>query len=202
FLSNAFYFALLVVGHEPSIPDFGDEIWMQVGIFTTASVWEEIESRVLLIGVPIMCIDFLFRRERVASPIKYILGGNMEIGIPESGAALFSSLIFGLAHVEWWDFWKFFPAAVTGLFLAYLFMRFGLYAAIILHFMLNFFDMPFVVIDRSSEFGLPIILLVFGLWGFVKYGKTLLGFVYHDLMKVPRPGPPRATTAGDGKTLR
>jgi len=190
FLSNAFYLALLVGGHEPNIPDFGEEIWLQVGSFTTASVWEEIESRVLLIGIPILCVDFLFRRERVASPVKYITGGNMEIGIPESGAALFSSLVFGLAHVELWDFWKFFPTTITGLFLAYLFMRFGLYAAVILHFMLNFFDMPFVVLDSSSEFGLPIIFLVFGLWGFVKYGRTLVGFVYHDLMEVPRPPPP------------
>jgi hypothetical protein len=45
-----------------------------------------------------------------------------------------SAFLFGLAHIPGWGLWKFFPAFVAGLGFGYLFLRFGVTAAILAHF--------------------------------------------------------------------
>jgi hypothetical protein len=96
---------------------------------------------------------------------------------------LFSSLMFGLAHVGLWDFYKVFPTTIMGLFFAYLFMKFGLYAAIILHFTIDFYDIPLVMIDRSYSGTILVVFLLFGLIAFLVYTKALLKFIANRLMK-------------------
>src|SRR5207244_13165229 len=45
-----------------------------------------------------------------------------------------SSVIFGLAHAPGWGLWKVIPAMVAGLGFGYLFLRHGIAAAILAHF--------------------------------------------------------------------
>jgi len=183
FVSIAFYIIVKAAGINPTIPDLDIDLWKLAYVMANASVWEEVTTRVLLLGVPLLAINALFRRDRMGRPWKYILGGNIEFGVVECGLALFSSLMFGLAHVGLWDFYKVFPTTIMGLFFAYLFMKFGLYAAIILHFTIDFYDIPLVMIDRSYSGTILVVFLLFGLIAFLVYTKALLKFVANRLMK-------------------
>jgi membrane protease YdiL (CAAX protease family) len=53
---------------------------------------------------------------------------------------IISGIIFGLAHYPGWDdqVWKVASAAIGGIFFGYLFVRFGLYAAIFMHFITDY----------------------------------------------------------------
>jgi len=155
-------------------PEAEDEAALGIGIYgyiglcmayalANASVWEEIVSRVLLLGIPLLAIDYLFR---------------------ECGLALFSAIMFGLAHVGGWDFYKLIPSTVAGLFLAYMFMKHGLYASIMLHFAVDFYDMPLQMLDRSYSGLIPVVFVLFGFLAFIVYAKALFRFIGHDLMRL------------------
>jgi hypothetical protein len=76
-------------------------------MLANASVWEEIISRVMLIGIPIVIIQ-LFRTRKLDS-LKCLLGG---FGMSRIAMILivFSGIIFGLAHYYSWGMAK---AAIT-----------------------------------------------------------------------------------------
>jgi len=184
FFSIVFYVIIRASGITPKIPDFGEELWMQAYALANASVWEEIVSRVLLLGIPLLAIDYLFRRERAQKLGRYIIGGRIKTGPVECGLALFSAIMFGLAHVGGWDFYKLIPSTVAGLFLAYMFMKYGLYAAIMLHFAVDFYDMPLQMLDRSYSGLIPFVFVLFGFLAFIVYAKALFRFIGHDLMRL------------------
>jgi hypothetical protein len=65
--------------------------------------------------------------------------------------------VFGAAHVPLWDVWKFPSTFVTGLFLGFLFLRYGLAAAIVFHF-LNDYLPPVVALSAQTAF--PVLVVV------------------------------------------
>ena len=101
-----YYFIIESGGAAPNVPSIGREpYWYQIYIYAQASVWEEIISRILLIGVPLLWIDLLFRRDRLQRPRNYFLGGTFKLGAVEVGLIVFSAAMFGLAHAGGWDLW-------------------------------------------------------------------------------------------------
>ncbi|OPY26527.1 MAG: CAAX amino terminal protease self- immunity [Methanomassiliicoccales archaeon PtaU1.Bin030] len=148
---NVIYYLIVgVAGINPSTPSFSTrELWQTLFGFAHASVWEEVASRVLLIGVPLLLID-LVRRTRnpdlqMRRVSNYLLGGGFAIGKKEALLMVFSGLMFGAAHVFSWDLYKVLPAAVAGLAFAYLFLRLGVYASILMHFGIDFMSVPLSV---------------------------------------------------------
>jgi hypothetical protein len=146
----AFYLLIEALGASASTPSFETrELWQLIYGFAAASVWEEVVSRVLLIGIPLLLIDGLLRQRnpelKMKSLSRYILGGGFSIGRKEAVLMVFSSIMFGAAHVFSWDLYKIFPAAVAGLAFAYLFLKLGLYASIMLHFATDFMSVPMEV---------------------------------------------------------
>ena len=104
--------------------------------FANAAVWEEIIIRVLLIGVPLAIISLFINQK--ASALKSLLGGS---GMSATAIILIiiSSVIFGLAHFDGWDqYWKILDTLIGGLLMGYVFVRFGLYASILVHFLTNY----------------------------------------------------------------
>ena len=102
-------------------------LWQSLASLAHASVWEELVTRVLLIGVPMLVLDAASKRSK---PIhRYFIGGGIEIGNREAALMLFSAAMFGLGHLWAWDVYKVIPAAVGGLIMAYLFLKVGLVAA-------------------------------------------------------------------------
>jgi hypothetical protein len=124
-------------GNEPGVPDIGFP-WQEQYSLLNASVWEEVLCRVLMIGLPLMIVGFLMNDR---TSWKRLLG-RFEM---DNVAVLFiiiSASIFAYAHLSGWDVFKLVPTFVTGLALGYLFVRFGVHAAIMMHFLIDYLSAP------------------------------------------------------------
>lgn len=124
--------ATIITQEEITTPDFGDNL-SQMFLFADAAVWEEIIARVLYIGVPMTILSLIVTKKKES--LKCLLGG---FGMSKAAVAfiIISGVIFGLAHYPGWEdqAWKVVGTGVMGMFLGYVFVRFGLYASILLHF--------------------------------------------------------------------
>lgn len=130
--------------------------WVFLFELANASVYEEVAYRILLIGVP-MTIGSLIVRvmevnrggtwngsgpagRHIVGAWRYLFGGVVRRDSPKETLAaawvfLFASAtIFGFAHGPGWGWWKIIPAAIGGLGFGYLFLRHGVGAAILGHF--------------------------------------------------------------------
>lgn len=187
---NFYYYIILgAVGIVPEIPDFGDiTIWETVFLLANASVWEELITRVLLIGVPLIFVD-LARRGKMRW-VNYLLGGGFKLGKPELALLVFSSTMFGLAHLTTWDIYKVLPTFIAGLALGYLFLRVGLYAAIMLHFAVDFASVPIELTQSLAvTLAIGILTLVWiavGSCYFYYYAVRAIGFVLNKDLWPPR----------------
>jgi len=138
FLSANFFITLIVsiivlsYGSDLSSPGFGIKL-EQMFSMANAGVWEEIIARVMYIGVPMTIISLAIHRNKES--LKCLLGG-FEMSKTAVAFIIISGVIFGLAHYPGWgdQLWKVVTAGIMGMFLGYLFVRFGLYASILLHF--------------------------------------------------------------------
>jgi CAAX prenyl protease-like protein len=149
---------LPVIGIEPTTPINIDSrnTWALLFDLANAGVYEEIVFRLLLIGVPMalgsVALRFLEVNRGTASRLpgsgsryiagawRYLFGGVLRRGSSkEAHVAAWaflvgSAAIFGLAHVPGWGWWKAVPTFVAGLGFGYLFLRHGIGAAILAHF--------------------------------------------------------------------
>ena len=177
-VQTAFILLLVLAGVDVAgtVP-FDDKTKLEMMYLTIeASVWEELVSRVLLIGVPMLVLAFIASDRK--KWWKWLSGG---FGMSRNAALLilFSALFFGIAHVPGWDLWKFLPAFITGLGLGYLFVRYGLYAAIAMHFMFNYLSSSdWLLNDGGVLLSLVAILIaLFGIpyaWLYTKRGLDYL----------------------------
>lgn len=185
---NVVYYLIVgVVGIDPTTPSFSTrELWQTLFGFAHASVWEEVASRILLIGVPLLLIDLVRRTKnpdlKMRKVSNYLLGGGFSIGKKEAFLMVFSSLMFGAAHIFSWDLYKILPAAVAGLAFAYLFLKLGVYASILMHFGIDFMSVPLSVFPDNYEItmllGLAILVWVgVGLLYMLLYASKGLGWI-------------------------
>jgi len=125
-------------GAAPAGPgDWDFENWELLFLLANASVYEEIITRVLLIGLPLAVIGIFTRRYR---GWRTLFGGTALFDRPTMVLIIMSSLIFGMAHVIYgWDAFKFPTAFFSGLLFGYLYIEKGLHASIMLHFMIDYF---------------------------------------------------------------
>ena len=122
-----------------------------------AGVLEELSFRLILIGVPmvfVVLIRFIIqenaktdsismekngekKRLKVSNIFLAIRGKYKTIGYVEWSLIGVSSLIFGFAHWEgWtgsWGSWKIMQASLSGFFLSYAFVKYGIESAIFIH---------------------------------------------------------------------
>lgn len=139
FFNVGYNFVVLIFFGEGALPTGTelDPVWYFLAMVAGAAVWEEIVTRVLLIGVPLFIIA-LIRRENIERPSKYFLGGGFRIGQFELPFLVFSAVMFGMAHTFSGGPWVFPPLFVGGLILGYLFLRKGIVASILFHFIWNY----------------------------------------------------------------
>lgn len=185
FISVVDELILFSTGTSPTAPNFGAAPWyLNVFGFVYAPVWEEIAARVILIGLPLMVVARL--SGKMDRPWwKYLTGGNMQMKPVTVFFLIISSVMFGLGH--WlagsgWGFWKIFPAAIAGLFMGYLFLKKGLFAAIIFHFAID--SQAILILSPSSNTAvISFLLLVDVFWMivgaifFVYYLLVMLGYI-------------------------
>ena len=156
-----FYIVIGLTGTSPSVPSQGADLWQILFSYAQASVWEELITRVLLLGVPLLLVAIAMNK--VKDPKHYILGGGFQFGKVELALLLFSSVMFGFAHSFNWDFYKVIPAFLAGLAMGYLFLKFGLYAAILFHFFTDYLSISLTIWPNNTglELGIGLLLLVF-----------------------------------------
>jgi DNA-directed RNA polymerase subunit RPC12/RpoP len=151
-------------------PDFSSlSLWALIFNLTSAAVYEEVISRILLIGLPLLLIHALMKKLKKPK-WRYILGGEFQINKLTLLLIVFSSLTFGLAHAPGWDYWKVLPSLVSGLALGYLYVVKGVYASIILHFTINFLSIPLQMTNYPLGPSVLFSLLIY-FWLFI-------GFIY------------------------
>ncbi len=165
FFQLAFILAIELVGINPTNPlnPSPANAWVYLFELANAGVYEELAFRALLIGLPMALGSVVLRLielnrpgaghgpgsagRYVAGSLRYLLGGTLRADSPRetlvaAWAFLFaSSAIFGLAHAPGWGSWKVIPAMVAGLGFGYLFLRHGIGAAMLAHFVNDYIEM-------------------------------------------------------------
>lgn len=101
---------------------------------TMATVWEEVVTRLLILGVPIALLTLV--QTRKIGSLKMILG-RFEMSKVAVVLLFVSSLVFGIAHYEGWGLMKVFMTTLGGLVHGYLFIKYGIHACILIHFINN-----------------------------------------------------------------
>lgn len=176
FFSTAYFITIGMLGAHMDTPAFDEMSRPELiyGLFS-ASVFEELISRVLLVGAP-LALAALAAGRRGASG--RLLGGGMDLTRTTALLIAFSALIFALAHVGSWDLWKVPQVLVTGLALGWAFVRYGLHASILIHFSINLSTSAMEI--WPGNVGLDMLLGVFiliwlaaGAYFFIHYAMAL-----------------------------
>ncbi|MCL4334238.1 MAG: CPBP family intramembrane metalloprotease [Candidatus Thermoplasmatota archaeon] len=160
FLSYVYIVVVAYLGHPITSP-FTSGTGHFLSYFfsvTNAGLYEELISRVTYVGIPLF-IYYSWSVHGKRSPSRpnklpwwrIIWGGGYRFGKPEIVVLVISSLIFGIAHAGSWSISKIPQAALGGVFLGVLYMRFGLYADVLFHFSV---DSPGVVM--TNVYGSPL----------------------------------------------
>ena len=158
---------LSILGQEMTTP-FDDRTDVEMMFLSAnAAMWEELLSRALIIGVPMALASLVVTKK--ASALKCLFGG-FDFSLFAVILVVLSSVLFGLAHSGWDQTWKIVQTGVLGLFLGYVFVRFGLYASILLHFITNYLT-SFDWLGLGGD-------LALGLVGLVLMGLGLVVFMY------------------------
>lgn len=129
-LHIAILYISVLFGADFSVPDFDMDQRAVMFLLAEASVWEELITRVLIIGVPLFLVAFMNRKE---GSWKFLLGGY---GMDKlsMGLIVIAALVFGYGHEAGWGIAKVLPSFLFGLAAGYLFVEYGLHAAILIHF--------------------------------------------------------------------
>jgi len=160
---------LMASGNTPTVPPSAGPYWADWYSFLNATVWEEVLCRIGMIGVPLAVIGLMLKEKGSWKR----LFGRCEMDRTAVVLILISAAIFAYAHLDGWDVFKIAPTFVGGLALGYLFVRFGIHAAIMLHFLINYLSsFEWVLGDTAGTalIGLFILMvLVLGTVFFVQY---------------------------------
>jgi len=182
---------------EPEVPDFGSmPLWEQLHAFAEASVWEEVLTRVIMLGLPLMIYHMWTGREE-GGRWRYLVGGGLSIDTAAFVLVTFQALVFALAHVAGWDLWKVLPTLVSGYAFGYLFLKRGVWAGVMLHFTFDYLGMT---PDALAQWGLDVEAL-FGM-AFVFIALTGIFLAVHYVVIILQEGPAkvRAALAGEPPT--
>jgi len=191
-----YVFLVFLFNVQTSTPDFGTrDLWQLLFAFANAAVWEELVMRVLWLGVPLLIIALLTKRAKNYK--QYFFGGGGTFGTWEAVFIFISAGLFAYGHTEYWDAFKIIPTFASGIAFGYLFIRYGLYACVVLHFAVDYYDMLGTSLNSLSIqviFGLA--LIVFGIVGIpylLAYTRRIVLFLTGGDLK-PKAAPNAAST--------
>jgi hypothetical protein len=177
FLNIIVVLFLLFFGSDATTntPVAGEEVatWEIFFALANASVAEEIFTRILYIGLPLLFVDYVIRK-KPKKIYQYFLGGGFEMDKVTVTLIVFSSLTFGFAHYPSWGLWKVFPTTAAGLALGYLFAKKGIHTSIILHFLTNYMG----IITILFEDNLPVLFALASILGIMMFVWFFAGVVY------------------------
>ncbi len=127
-----------------TVPPSVDNNLAQFLYVSMSPIVEELGFRVILIGLPLFV--FYSHKLSIKHFFKSIWNPNRNLHIYDSRKTLFLivlvGIFFGLAHImtgEPWSEGKFAQATISGIILGWLYFRFGLITAILVHWGTNYF---------------------------------------------------------------
>ncbi|UCC92848.1 MAG: CPBP family intramembrane metalloprotease [Thermoplasmata archaeon] len=202
----AIYFAILALYTvEPEVPDFDEmPLWQQLHAFAEASVWEEVLSRIFMLGIPLL-VYHAWTGQREGSRWRYVVGGGFSIDTAAFVLIFFQAVVFALAHVAGWDLWKVLPTTISGIAFGYLFLKKGLWASIMLHFTFDYLGMTAPVLGEwgvdaeSAMNAVYAFLVIVGIVVMVHYVVIVLKEGPGELRQALTERPAPSTAGGDGK---
>lgn len=211
FFQIVFIVLVTLVGINPTSPipaPTAKTAWVLLYELGNAGVYEEFAFRLLLIGLPMALGSVILRimevnrggmwngrgsaGRHIAGAWRYLIGGVVRSDSPRETVLaswvflVASSAIFGLAHAPGWGSWKVIPAAVAGLGFGYLFLRYGIGAAILAHFVNDYaFALTYEGIGGTAFELLLTLLFVFlavagagfFVWYLIRVWQSLTGLV-------------------------
>ncbi len=136
-LAVSLVLSMIILGLTAVSGNAADASWMSkytdlqmIFMLTKAGLEEEIILRLVWIGIPMMIIAIAVNKDRRSW--QYLMGG---FGMSKVAFILivFSSILFGLAHLNGWGWGKVPSAAIGGLIFGYLYVEYGLYASVLAH---------------------------------------------------------------------
>jgi hypothetical protein len=158
-----------------------------------APITEEIGFRVFLIGIPL--VAFYSHKTSIKHFFKGLWSPSDNLHIYESISAIILIIIvaifFGLAHIisgEPWSSGKFAQASASGMILGWLYFRYGLISAILVHWATNYFVFSYVnfisqvslisVEDAFSHSLINTMEIIFLISGVLSIGILLTNYFY------------------------
>ena len=158
-----------------------------------APITEEIGFRVFLIGIPL--VAFYSHKTSIKHFFKGLWSPSDNLHIYESRRALILiaivAIFFGLAHIisgEPWSSGKFAQASASGMILGWLYFRYGLISAILVHWATNYFVFSYVnfisqisqisVEDAFSHSLINTMEIIFLISGVLSIGILLTNYFY------------------------
>jgi hypothetical protein len=158
-----------------------------------APITEEIGFRVFLIGIPL--VAFYSHKTSIKHFFKGLWSPSDNLHIYESRRAIILIIIvaifFGLAHIisgEPWSGGKFAQASASGIILGWLYFRYGLISAILVHWATNYFVFSYVnfisqislisVEDTFSHSLINTMEIIFLISGVLSIGILLTNYFY------------------------
>ena len=150
-----------------------EKAWVLSYVLANASFYEEIVVRVLLIGLP-LAIFYLIRDKRVDLP-RMLFGRFERLDTAFWVLAIISSIMFGVAHVGAWTWYKAIPTAVSGIAFAWLYGKYGLPAAVLLHYTFDYIFMPLLLFFEFGNDSVYITLMLTGIYFLFIAGAFFVG---------------------------
>jgi hypothetical protein len=158
-----------------------------------APITEEIGFRVFLIGIPL--VAFYSHKTSIKHFFKGLWSPSEYLHIYESRRAIILIIIvavfFGLAHIisgEPWSSGKFAQASASGIILGWLYFRYGLISAILVHWATNYFVFSYVnfisqislisVEDAFSHSLINTMEIIFLISGILSIGILFTNYYY------------------------
>ena len=179
FFSMLIVLILYLVGYNPQTPGIGKlPLWSQMMQLLHASVYEELITRTIFLGIPVFAV-YALKGEKI-SPLR-IFGGYGKITSIEAVFIMVSASIFAVAHIPAWNLWKIVPTLVGGLLLGYLYIKYGIHASILLHFLTDFISIP-MALSSQMQIILGLLMIYFAIVGvifFVSYAIRGYNYLTH-----------------------
>jgi hypothetical protein len=138
---------LTASGNPPGAPIHVGPEWGKWFSYLVASVWEEVICRILMIGLPMMLLGLMLREKGS----RRRLFGRFDMDGAAVAFIIISSILFSYAHLAEWDMFKLLPTFISGLALGYLFVKYGIYASIMLHLLVNYMSSVIWVFGDGAE---------------------------------------------------
>ncbi|MEE9341174.1 MAG: CPBP family intramembrane glutamic endopeptidase [Thermoplasmata archaeon] len=181
FFSTAYLLFLWMLGVETASPSTQSyPQWFLLFELLNASVYEEIATRLVFLGVPLFLIA-LGSGVRGRPLLKELFGGSGRMKSYTWGLIIASATIFGIAHIPSWDVYKLAPTLFAGLILGYVYVKKGIWASILFHFVVDYFAASVLVAIASGNTGMEVFLglvlivfLIAGFLFFIYYSKKAL----------------------------